>query len=340
MQRGESVVYFTLEQSRMEMITKGISRITALNALNAPSVKSKGADEIPAGAMSGTPAAGIDKTLAAGSDGSLDQHAVSAIEIRRGATDPYKQKIVDSATKEYMEGSKSLYMVQCDFDTTVETVQSYVSAFIKEKKIRPVVIVDYLQIIRPTDTRMTTKDAVDSHVRALKMLQRNNDLVLIVISSLNRSNYMAPIDFESFKESGGIEYTADVIWGLQLSIMNNTTFNSSQEVIKKRQIVKTAKKSVPRKIQLVCLKNRYGRSSYECDFDYYPQFDLFIPAAPSEFSDESEDIGAMIEQLGKKKARKKIKDGVLVEETLEEAPCEEEEMDFISGLAVPPELRD
>lgn len=330
-QRGESVVYFTLEQSRMEMVTKGISRITALKAIT-PNVRTKGASGISSIESVGA-TDGMD-------DRNLDQHAVSAIEIRRGATDPYKQKIVDSATKEYMEGSKSLYMVQCDFDTTVETVQSYVSAFIKEKKIRPVVIVDYLQIIRPTDTRMTTKDAVDSHVRALKMLQRNNDLVLIVISSLNRSNYMAPIDFESFKESGGIEYTADVIWGLQLSIMNNSTFNSSQEVIKKRQIVKAAKKSIPRKVQLVCLKNRYGRSSYECDFDYYPQFDLFIPGAPSEFDDMPEDIGTMIEQLGKKRtARKKVKDAAIAEECddMDETPWEEEE-NFLTGLSLPPEL--
>ncbi|MDR1537753.1 MAG: hypothetical protein LBU32_07115 [Clostridiales bacterium] len=31
----------------------------------------------------------------------------------------------------------------------------------------------------------------------------------------------------------------------------------------------------PRKIELVCLKNRYGVSSYSCGFDYTPEFDLF-----------------------------------------------------------------
>ena len=35
----------------------------------------------------------------AGSDGmDLDQHAVSAIEIRRGAADPFKRKVVADAT--------------------------------------------------------------------------------------------------------------------------------------------------------------------------------------------------------------------------------------------------
>ena len=145
------------------------------------------------------------------------------------------------------------------------------------KDIKPVVIVDYLQIIRPADPRQTAKDAVDAHVRALKMLQRNNDLVVLVICSLNRQNYLTPVDFESFKESGGIEYTADVVWGLQLAIMNDELFDKDKKLKEKREAVKRAKLEVPRKVELVCLKNRYGRSSYSCGFNYYPQYDLFVP---------------------------------------------------------------
>ena len=136
---------------------------------------------------------------------------------------------------------------------------------------------DYLQIIRPLDPKQNTKDAVDGHVRALKKLQTDNDLVLLVISSLNRQNYLTPVDFESFKESGGIEYTADVIWGLQLQIMNGDLFDKKDKLKEKREKVKAAKLENPRKIELVCLKNRYGKSSYSCGFKYYPQFDYFVP---------------------------------------------------------------
>ena len=316
-QRGNYVLYFTLEQSRLEMITKGISRLTAQRAVST------------VGQYATASASNVEKYA-----DKMEQYAVSAIDLRRGVTDPFKRKAVNDAIREYTEKSKSFFMIQCDFDTKAETISDYVERFIKEKKAKPIVIVDYLQIIRPTDSRIATKDAVDNHVRALKMLQRNNDLVLIVISSLNRSNYMAPIDYESFKESGGIEYTADVLWGLQLSIMNNDAFNSSQEVIKKREIVKVAKKSIPRKIQLVCLKNRYGRSSYECDFDYYPQYDLFIPGAPAEFEEESTDIGSMIDQLGKKKqTKKKLEDAPVAEpvDNPNDVPWEDA-ADFVSGI--------
>ena len=103
------------------------------------------------------------------------------------------------------------------------------------------VIIDYLQIISPVTSHQTAKDVVDYNVRALKKLQTDNDLVVLVISSLNRSNYLTPIDFSSFKESGGIEYTADVIWGLQLSVMNDELFDKEAKLKAKREAVKDAK---------------------------------------------------------------------------------------------------
>ena len=54
----------------------------------------------------------------------------------------------------------------------------------------------------------------------LKRLQREHNLVMFLISSLNRENYMLPITEANFKETGSIEYTADVIFGLQLQAVS------------------------------------------------------------------------------------------------------------------------
>lgn len=235
---GDHVIYFSLEQTRLEMVTKGISRTTAR------------------------------KTLFDGFRG-----ATSAIDIRRGKI----SDAVREAAREYAEAARNENMIECGFDTTIDTIINEVLRYIREKQVKPVVIVDYLQIIRPADPRQTTKDAVDTHVRALKKLQTENDLVIMVICSLNRQNYLTPVDFESFKESGGIEYTADVVWGLQLAIMNDDLFSKEKNIKEKRERVKAAKLANPRQVQLVCLKNRYGKSSYDCGFNYYPQYDLFMP---------------------------------------------------------------
>ena len=151
--------------------------------------------------------------------------------------------------------------------------------------VKPIVFVDYLQLIRPLDSRQTTKDAVDEHLRALKQLQMENELVIVLISSLNRQNYLSVLDFESFKESGGIEYTADVVWGLQLSVMNCELFDKEKGLKAKREAVRQAKRANPRRIELLCLKNRYGIANFRCNFDYHTKYDLFLPVEEQEDPD-------------------------------------------------------
>ena len=229
---GEHVLYFSLEQTRLELVTKGLSRMMV----------------------------------------QLDvRTALTSMEIRRGI----QSDALSRARRDYAAQTGTEYIVECGFETTVEDILSTVKKYIERTGIKPIVIVDYLQIITPLSTHQTTKDVVDYNVRALKKLQTENDLVVLVISSLNRQNYLTPIDFSSFKESGGIEYTADVIWGLQLSVMNDELFDREAKLKAKREAVKEAKAAHPREIELVCLKNRYGVSSYTCHFKYYARYDYF-----------------------------------------------------------------
>ena len=231
---GEHVLFFSLEQTCLELVTKGISRLMAMKDINT---------------------------------------AVSAIDIRRGV----ESEEVLRATEEYASFTEHEILLECNFETNIGDIISTVEQYIKENSVLPVVIVDYLQVICPTDPRQPTKEAVDTHVRALKKLQKEKDLVVIVVSSLNRQNYLTPVDYESFKESGGIEYTADVIWGLQLQVINDDIFDKEAKLKQKREKVKAAKRATPRDIEFVCLKNRYGESNYTCRFHYYAQYDYFIP---------------------------------------------------------------
>ena len=64
---------------------------------------------------------------------------------------------------------------------------------------------------------------------------------------------MLPIDFESFKESGSIEYSADVVWGLQLQIINDQHLHRLR-VCHRERMIAMAKAASPRKVELVCLK--------------------------------------------------------------------------------------
>lgn len=73
------------------------------------------------------------------------------------------------------------------------------AGYMSRNEVKPVVIVDYLQILQG-EGRQTVKEQTDNNVTELKRISRALDLPIILVSSVNRSNYLAPIDFESFKE--------------------------------------------------------------------------------------------------------------------------------------------
>ena len=213
------------------------------------------------------------------------EECFSSIEIRKqGMT-----TCVENTVKEYAHYAAHLTIVECSFETTLIEIINYVEEYIKEHNEKPVVIIDYLQVICARDHRMSTREVIDEHVRGLKQLQKNNELILLVISSLNRQNYTTAIDFESFKESGGIEYTADVLWGLQLDILHSKGFDKLTSEEKKEKI-KEANLESPRQIELVCVKNRSGQSRYSCLFNYYPEHDLYLPDGDDIWFDMLDDL--------------------------------------------------
>ena len=231
---GEDVLYFSLEQSRLEMVSKSLSRLTAQ--------------------------ADVKK-------------AVTSLAIRGGNLTP---AVLDAADQYANMVGERMNVVEGNFNCTVAFISDYITRYMATTGTKPIVIVDYLQILQG-DPRQSTKELVDTNVTELKRISRSKDIPVFIISSLNRTNYMTPVDYESFKESGGIEYTADVIWGLQLDALNDPIFDKEGQVKKKRETIREAKAENPRLVELVCLKNRYGISSYKVGFSYYPQYDLFQP---------------------------------------------------------------
>ena len=75
-----------------------------------------------------------------------------------------------------------------------------------------VVIIDYLQYIL-CGNNGNDKQVIDTITKRLKELSKMLNISVIAISSLNRANYGGGITMESFKESGSIEYTSDILIG-------------------------------------------------------------------------------------------------------------------------------
>ena len=130
---------------------------------------------------------------------------------------------------------------------------------------------------------MTDKQKTDENVTELKRISRDFNIPIIAISSFNRDNYTAPVNLSSYKESGAIEYTSDVLIGLQyegLDYMDKETDKARTEriraIFKENEQNARQGKAIP--IQCKVLKNRSGGKT-DCIFDYFPMFNLYLEHA-------------------------------------------------------------
>ncbi len=194
---------------------------------------------------------------------------ITSADIRRGRyTEELESVIIEYASKEERKDINLLELRDENIDELIRMLRPYC----KGKGLSPVVCVDYLQIVPPSRERETEKAKIDDIVHKLKTFQRETNTTFIVVSSFNRQNYYQQVSFESFKESGNIEYTADVVWALQLNIVNELKIGST--ISETRKTIEEAKREQPRQIQLKCLKNRQGQN-YDCYFKYYSAHDYF-----------------------------------------------------------------
>ena len=250
---GSDVIYFSLEQSKLEMVSKSIARETAR----------------------------IDI-----------QNAVTGAQIADGITPAEKAGIIEQAVGQYKQAvGDRVSIIEAGFNCDTQFITDYVRSYYNRTGARPVVIVDYLQVLEPGEMgkgrRLDNREKVEESIKQLILLKRELDLTIIAIVSLNRTNYLQPFDFEAIKETGLAEYSGDVVWGLQLACLDEPIFSQEGKLKEKREKVKAAKKAIPRKVKLCSVKHRLQNPIYECYFDYYPQFDLFVPAAEPVYTEGS-----------------------------------------------------
>lgn len=232
---GHDVLIFSLEMARTEIMAKSISRHT------------------------------LQSVLETGGD---TRNAKTARGITTGAKysnyNPTEHKLIKDATKAYSEYAEHIFISEGIGDIGAPQIRGTVAQHIHFTGRTPVVIIDYLQILAPYNDRATDKQNTDKAVMELKRISRDYKTPVIGISSFNRANYSASVTMEAFKESGAIEYSSDVLIGLQLKGAGEKDFDANE-----------AKRKDPREVELVILKNRNGRTGDKLNFSFYPMFNYF-----------------------------------------------------------------
>lgn len=197
---------------------------------------------------------------------------LTSANIRRGAMRGSRELVEQAAI--FAKSATSLRVAELS-NTSVTELIAGLKSLIADEDRSPVICVDYLQIIPSKGSKASAaKEKVDDIMLRLKDFQRLTNATLLVISSFNRENYYQKVGFSSFKESGAIEYSADVIWGLENYGVD------AEGKLDKDEVIKMSKEKV-RKIKFSCLKNRNG-GAYECFFRYHAAYDYFEPCKEEE----------------------------------------------------------
>ena len=209
------VLFFSLEMSRFDLISKSLSRLT----YQCEDLEQLTCDELLS------------------NDEAIDYNTIA---------------------QRYEPMANNLYTI--DYLYKIEDITSFINQFRDAfSNENVVVIIDYLQYILCGNSN--DKQAIDLITKRLKELSKELGITIIAISSLNRANYSGNITMESFKESGSIEYTSDILMGLEY-INTNATDRDVEA------------KKCPRKVAISIIKNRYG-SLGKINFDFYTKYNTY-----------------------------------------------------------------
>lgn len=230
-QGGDDVLIFSLEMARAELMAKSISRITFQLSKDSKNAK----------------------TTRGITDGK-----------RRIHYDQIEKELIEQSIIAYSEYAKNIYIHEGMGDIGAGKIREVVKKHIKLTGKKPIVIIDYLQLLAPYDIRSTDKQNTDKAVLELKRISRDYKLAVFAISSFNRQNYSQPVTMEAFKESGAIEYSSDILIGIQAKGAGGKDFD-----------IDKAKQKNPRELEIKILKNRNGSTGNVIPYEYYPLFNYF-----------------------------------------------------------------
>lgn len=240
---GNDVLIVSLEMSKKELVARSISRGTY----------------------------NISQSIYKNSSKAKTEQGISS-RIRYKKYSAEELEIIERAKSNYLQYAQYVHIIEGVGDLGVTQIREAVERHIRLTGKKPVVLVDYLQIIAPSDIRATDKQNTDKNVLELKRIARDNGTPILLISSLNRESYKLKdgkkqgISMASFKESGIIEYTSTVVIGLEVE-----EYNEEDET---------------KIIQLTLLKNRKGKKGTKILYKYVPKYQSYSELGAKELEQE------------------------------------------------------
>ncbi len=172
---------------------------------------------------------------------------------------------LDAARDAYAAYAGHLWFREGDHETGLDYIQSEVARHIAETGAKAGGAQRLSPDHRPGGRPLHRQAEPRPHRLRPEKMSRQYELTVFAISSFNRENYNMEVSMNAFKESGGIDYSADVLLGLQARGAGRPGFQIDEE-----------KRKDPRELELKILKNRSAALGQPISLRYYPAFSCFM----------------------------------------------------------------
>ena len=241
---GTDCLYLNLEMSREQMLARSLARIAAQN-----------------------------------------KERIKVTQILQGYKwNPVQKIVVENAAEEYKQ-TIAPHMIYNPEEVTadLDSILSYIEAEAKLAEAAgnqaPVVVLDYLQIVRGRD-REDDATVIKRAVAALKKFAIDHNTVVFVIIAHNRNaNKSGDVSMEAGRDTSALEYSADLQMGLAFTACMKKNGGKDMEDL-------TPEEKRQRTIRIT--KGRFGGSGTDVNLTFNGESMTFDPAAPSYREEEAQ----------------------------------------------------
>lgn len=176
------------------------------------------------------------------------------------------QRVNDAGAK-YHKFASMVYVIEGTSKLTVDSIRAISQGILaKHKAERGLIAIDYLQIIPTAEKYNSTKDKISAITSELRRTARALGSPVIAVSSESRAEY-GKKGLKVFKESGEIEYSADL-----LGVMTESGDSTEKD---------------KRLVDLHIVKNRNGERA-TIRLKFYLKTSNFEEIGKSDYQDEAE----------------------------------------------------
>ena len=262
-QEGHNCLYFNLEMSRQQLIARSISRLARQR----------------------------------------ENAKITALDVLQGYRwTTYQKRIIERTAGVYAEeiGPHMLYNPAgstAQLDSILQQMEEAAQRAKNTGKEAPFIVLDYLHLLRGNareDVQTTVKRAVE----AFKDYAIKYNTVVFVILAFNReSNKGGKVSQESGRDSSSIEYSADLMLGLNYTKVEESA--SAEDAEKARaQVQKDSGKGNEIAYKLKVLKNRLQGGCGSIDLKFHGKYGLFFPAKDEQSGMERTDEDLQFDYTG------------------------------------------